>query len=320
MLYAICDGLTRGGCSGGSSGVVPNRQTRYDQTRHDQTRYDQTRYDQTRYDQTRYDQTRHDQTRHDQTRYDAENKSGGLHMKLQITYIHHNCFAIHAQDKTLLFDYPDAAHRPAKADALVRELLQSANAYIFVSHGHGDHFTPEITELASLADRAGLVLSDDVADLYGEHFERFDRVWTIEPDETTPVDDMQVEGFESTDMGVGFLVTINGAAIYFGGDVAEWVWPEQDESSQLFARNHFGEVLAQLAEKRIDIAFSNADKRLPDWAGGARFVRVVRPWFFVPMHTFGDTATLEQFAGYLGETETTLLRYEKMGDVMEVEV
>jgi len=53
---------------------------------------------------------------------------------------------------------------------------------------------------------------------------------------------------------------------------------------------------------------------LPNWGGAARFLEHVRPRLFVPMHAFGDTASIAGFARTLHVPDTKMFVYEKTGD------
>ena len=53
----------------------------------------------------------------------------------------------------------------------------------------------------------------------------------LEPDQCCALDDMRIETLESTDLGVGYLITWQGRRIWFGGDVAHWDWPVLDAAA-----------------------------------------------------------------------------------------
>jgi len=243
-------------------------------------------------------------------------------MDFVITYIHHNCFVLTAGARTFLFDYPASQHLSDHAVELVRAAVKDADLYVFASHSHEDHFTPAILRLADTARRTRFVLSYDIVELFAEFDpEHLDNVIVVEPEERYRLDGMDIEAFESTDLGVGFLITLEGARIYFGGDVAEWVWENQEAPAKAFSRRHFGEILDKLkARQPIHVAFSNADHRLANWAGGTRFVHEIQPTLFVPMHTFGNVEWLPRFATDLGPTATQLFLYAKTGERVALSV
>jgi L-ascorbate metabolism protein UlaG (beta-lactamase superfamily) len=243
-------------------------------------------------------------------------------MAVRITYVHHNCFILEIGGRTLLFDYPSEEHRTDAARALVEQKVAGADLWVVVSHSHPDHCTPEVAAFAGSAARCTFIVSYDVPDMYPEfEYDAGLDVTVLDPDEPAVVQGVPVQAFESTDLGVGFLFSFPGCGVYFGGDVAAWVWDRLDSRSRAAGQAYFNATLAELARKGVDIAFSNTDKRLENWAGGLEFVRTVRPRVFVPMHVFGKTQWVREFADLLhekGGMPETLFVYQRTGDSLDV--
>jgi L-ascorbate metabolism protein UlaG (beta-lactamase superfamily) len=245
-------------------------------------------------------------------------------MQATITYIVHNCFVLDLDGRTYLFDYPAPEHRDAAAEEAVRGLLRGRDATFVVSHSHGDHFDPNLLRLADLAGTARFLLSYDVGEMHPE-YENLERVLLAEPEESYEWEGLGVEAYESTDLGCGFLIRDRSVLVWFGGDVAEWAWEEADEASRAFSIEHYGRTLAALKRSGApDLAFVNADKRLANWAGGLRFAREVRPGLLVPMHVFGNTQWVAEFADELGaamgDAAPRLFRYGATGDTLSVDL
>ncbi len=242
-------------------------------------------------------------------------------MNLELVYVTHNCFLAETPDRLLLFDLPAAPHIDAPGVALVRERLVDKRVFVFASHSHEDHFTPDVRQLARSAREATFIVSDDIAELHDAfNPEKQPGVVVVEPETWVTVADMDILGFESTDMGVGFFIRFQGQGLYFGGDVAEWAWPGQDEASSDFSRRHFQATLARLRDLAPAVAFTNADARLPNWTGALDLAREVRPRLLVPMHAFGEPERIWRFAQDLEQTGhgCPLFLYEKPGDVLRV--
>ena len=233
-------------------------------------------------------------------------------MQVPITYVYHSCFCMKLGDSTLVFDYPAKAHRNAESEQVVAKALDGAHAYIFFSHSHNDHCSPEIIPLASKAASVRYILSYDVPEMIPEL--DIEGAVVVEPDEEYHVDDMKITCLDSNDLGVAFMIQAPGVSVYYGGDLAEWTWPNLDEHTKAFVEGYFGECLDQIKAFGPDIAFSNVDKRLPSLGGAARFIEHVQPRFFVPMHAFGNTASIAEFAGSLHAPDTKLFVYENTGD------
>ena len=74
---------------------------------------------------------------------------------MKITYIHHSCFLIELEQLYLLFDYVKGTLPVLSPD---KDLL------VLVSHRHGDHFSPDIFDLAEQHPKIRYILSDDIGE------------------------------------------------------------------------------------------------------------------------------------------------------------
>lgn len=68
----------------------------------------------------------------------------------------------------------------------------------------------------------------------------------MEPEDEIDIDGIDVKSFESNDLGNSYLISFNGIKIYFGGDLAEWIWPDMREKEREFVINYFKEILNEL--------------------------------------------------------------------------
>jgi hypothetical protein len=79
--------------------------------------------------------------------------------------------------------------------------------------------------------------------------------------------------------------------------------------------------LERIAAWSPDIAFQNADPRMPGTRGGInKFLEKVRPRVLVPMHLFGETATLADIEGPLARSGTKVVAYGEPGDRVTVTI
>jgi L-ascorbate metabolism protein UlaG (beta-lactamase superfamily) len=240
-------------------------------------------------------------------------------MKAAVTYVYHNCFVLELGGRTLVFDYPSAEHRNDEAEAVVRKALEGSDAYVFFSHSHPDHCSPEILGLAADAASVNYVLSYDVPDMVPEL--DLEDATTVEPEgEEYPVGDLTISGMESTDLGVAFLIRSREAFVYFGGDLAEWTWEGLKDIALDRERAYYEECIKDIAAFGPDIAFANLDVRLPNLGGGPQLVRDVGPKVFVPMHGFGKTDLLAGAAKKIEAPGTEIFIYRETGDRFEVEL
>lgn len=239
-------------------------------------------------------------------------------MRIDVTYVHHNCFVLTAGGRTLLFDPPAPEHLPAEARGVLESLVRGADLLVLASHGHPDHFDPDLARLTAPAARARCILSDDIADLLPDSVPQGALV--VGPDEEWQAFGLGLKTFESNDLGVAFLLRMQGAVVYFGGDLACWDWENAVPAERAFTERFFREHLERLAREGIDVAFSNVDRRLKSLAGGLDLLRAVRPRLFVPMHAFGDTAWLAGLPALAGPTASRIFVYARPGDAVSLEL
>jgi L-ascorbate metabolism protein UlaG (beta-lactamase superfamily) len=209
---------------------------------------------------------------------------------MDITYIHHDCFIVRHAGRVLLFDYPRPSHLPAGAAEMAAPLLRGADLVVFFSHGHPDHFDPDILAVTAQAASRRFVVSDDVADMFPDSLPP-DAV-IMAPDQTRQVEGFSVSTLESNDLGVAYLIETPGKRLYFGGDLAQWDWPTLPERAREETCRFFTSALSRIAAFAPDAAFTNCDFRLDSLGGVVAFAQTVRPGLLVPMHLFGDASRL----------------------------
>lgn len=208
---------------------------------------------------------------------------------LTIHHIHHSCFAVESERALLVFDY---WQDPA---ATLHQLLQTTTktVYFFVSHFHEDHYNPEILNLAGKK-----IVSYDTKKRRRIADEQVNA--TLRPDEHYDDGLISATAFKSTDVGLCYLVSIDGATIFHAGDYNNWYFERGDEHLKVSAREMEGLYLSilrkiKLATPAIDHVMFPIDPRLEEHT-----LRGIRQWLstipttnLYPMHNWGmDTSAL----------------------------
>lgn len=238
-------------------------------------------------------------------------------MHCRLIYIFHNCFVLKIGEKALLLDYPAPEFLSAEAAHAVRESVRDTELYIFSSHSHGDHFSPSVTEWVHIARKTYFIVAKDVAKAFPSLSTHGETLVTL-PGRKEAIGELTIEAYPSNDLGVAFLIAVGEKTLYFGGDLANWNWENDDEDRRLEA--FFRRILEKLVKQPIDLAFSNADPRLSNWSGAYEVIEKIKPRFFIPMHTFGKTEVLTDFRQGLPQTSTSVWTYDHPGDVVEFDL
>lgn len=219
-------------------------------------------------------------------------------MPMRITCIGHSGFAIETDGVTLVFDYY-TDHRCVLEPVLAR----AERVYVFVSHSHRDHLCRDIFDWRDRWLVARYVIANEcrrklarsmVLDEWPFAFVQRGGDWTDGA--------LAVHAFGSTDVGVSFLVEVQGRRLFHAGDYTCWQFEGAPPADVRKARGDFHAILRDIAAyaPHIDVAMMPVVPNLGgDFAYGAReFLKAVRCDRFIPMHMWGREREATQFQLY----------------------
>lgn len=192
---------------------------------------------------------------------------------MKITFIEHSGFSVELEQTVLLFDYYKGQ---------IPEFPKEKHIYVFVSHGHGDHYNREIFKLGGKYPKITYVLSDDIKTKKD--------VVKMGPHEQKDLGQIQIETLKSNDEGVAFLLQVEGKTIYHAGDLNWWHWNGEPDEDNLFYEKTFKEEIERIKGRKIDLAFMLLDPRQEDkyCLGMNYFLEKVQVNDVFPMHAFGS--------------------------------
>ena len=115
----------------------------------------------------------------------------------------------------------------------------SKTLYVFASHSHADHYDQQSETKEQYKD-IHYILSDDIKDnedaVVMKHMKK-------------EVAGIEIETFKrSNDMGVAFLVKVEGKTIYHAGS-AEWHWNGEPEEDNEYYKKTFQDEMKYLEEE-----------------------------------------------------------------------
>lgn len=231
-------------------------------------------------------------------------------IKAKIHYIYHSGFTLETDNAFLIFDYykhPDSNEYLANKDVLTPENLKSKKkVFIFSSHSHGDHFNPEILKWQQYNNNTEYILSSDIEIKYMRP-----NYTIISEGEEKSIKDIYVKAYGSTDIGISFLVKIDGLTIFHAGDLNWWHWKEDSLEERKLAEKAFKENISiiKAQQNNIDIAFFPVDSRLEEfyYVGGEHFIKELHPKILIPMHFGDDFSATRNFAEKFKIPQTTCI-------------
>ncbi len=235
-----------------------------------------------------------------------------------IWFLGHSGWGIRTRNHFLVFDYmPDdpPADQPGLCNgSIAPEELKGERVTVFATHEHGDHFDRRIFGWRERLPRATYVLGFRADTLPPHVF--------IGPRETREVDGMKITTIRANDLGVGFVVEVDGLVLFHAGDHAN---RNRDLSGDFTPEIEF----LQARGVKPDIAFlpitgCSLGDRVAVETGVEYALEKLRPALFLPMHagSFGcdfgacETRSHERFPQMRVETVSNRgdhLRYRKEG-------
>lgn len=218
---------------------------------------------------------------------------------IKTVYIWHDCFIIRTAKAVLVFDFWKDPYQKGELPNPLMEIDRSLPLYVFVSHGHKDHYNPEIFGWSVFFSDIRYIVSKDVMKRI-RHIINPDssykgvkvdasQVIAMKPGEVYVDGVIKVHSFASTDIGNSYAVEIGGYSIFHAGDLNAWIW--MDESTDQEVRKALGDYNAVLGSigkyfTEFDLCFFPVDSRIgTDYFSGARiFLERFRIGTFFPMH------------------------------------
>ena len=210
-----------------------------------------------------------------------------------ITHYYHSGFSVSEGDTLLVFDYwrGEEGELTGELELTAGEISAFAHVVVFISHEHIDHLDPIVFTWKDLTDVIYIVSSDMPVGTRGKRM--------APGDEYSPVDGVQVTAYDSTDLGVSFLVDFRGVRFFHAGDLNFWHWREESSMQEIEdADAEFRRAVAPLARSNIDVAFFPVDPRQGSMfeAGANYFILSVKPRVLIPMHYFHRADVAEEYA------------------------
>lgn len=234
---------------------------------------------------------------------------------VKINYLFNSGFTLETEKYLLIFDYYKDTVSEGNKDrtngAVGEEDLKiNKDILVFSSHSHKDHFNPVILEWQDIRPNIKYVLSSDI-----EVVRKNENIKFISAYEELKVGDVYVKAYGSTDIGISFLVKVEGITVFHAGDLNWWYWWDDTEGEIQQAERWFKDEVNRIKEEKIDIAFFPVDPRLEHnyCVGGEHFIKEINPQIFIPMH-FGENYQItENFADRMKRSNSRVIEIRFRG-------
>jgi L-ascorbate metabolism protein UlaG (beta-lactamase superfamily) len=232
---------------------------------------------------------------------------------MKLTYIYHSGYVVEWEQGAIIVDYYKDSH-----DGYVRRGLPSfpGRLYVLASHWHPDHFNKIVLEWKNVRPDVRYVFSKDI--LQNRLCAGRDASF-LEKGEAWRDERVRIEAFGSTDVGVSFLIEVEGKKIFHAGDLNNWHWDEESTPEEAAeAERSFLEEIDDLRKVTggVDLAMFPVDCRLGKnyMRGAQQFVDRIQTGIFAPMHFGEKYAEARAFKPYAEHAGCRFAAWTKTGE------
>ena len=240
-----------------------------------------------------------------------------MNKTMTVTYYHHSGFSVASGDILLVFDYwrGKKVRLPDELGVTPETLARFNEVIVFISHEHEDHFDEIVYSWEQYAPVTYIIADSLPAGAKGRRMNK--------GDELTLSDRVQVKADGSADAGVSFLVTVDGMKFFHAGDLNFWHWREVSNARQIQeADEDFRSEMADLQGVEIDVAFFPVDPRLGMLfdAGANYFTLTAKPRLLLPMHFWGRSDVMVEYARRSRTRETEIIAMTNHGQAIRLDI
>ena len=207
---------------------------------------------------------------------------------MEIVYLLNSGFMVKDEDTLILFDdYDD----PEKIVDRVVGKGNFEHLYILVSHAHFDHFGTHIRAYAPQTSR--YIFSNDIKHTKRVKMFPAELITFIKKYSEWEGDGIKIYTYDSTDVGISFLVELSsGIKIFHAGDFNWWHWESDAPEQKVLAEKSFKRQLKRMQGLEVDVAFFPVDGRLGEAQekGVTEFIKQVSVKNLIAMHRVGYPA------------------------------
>lgn len=263
-----------------------------------------------------------------------------INSKLKIYYIYHSGFAVETTNHLLIFDYYKELgntneSNSSKNFSLTNLIRNKKNVLVFSSHSHHDHFNPIILRWEECNQNIKYILSSDITleswksnyykisqneELLFETELKDNIALSSSTEAKNELESVYIKAYGSTDIGISFLIKVDGINFFHAGDLNWWHWKEDSLEERKSAQENFKKEIEKIKGEHIDIAFFPVDPRLEEFyaLGAEYFIKELEPKILVPMH-FGDNSHISrEFAEKNSNSTIKLVTINSPGEELKI--
>lgn len=226
---------------------------------------------------------------------------------MKIIHAFHSGFIVKVKDRILMFDCLDGS--------LSEHFSDKDDVYVFISHGHSDHYSKEVFDWERKNSKIKYFLGYDI-----DITDAKENYYSMERYQSLNIEGLNIQSFGSTDRGVSFLVTIDDIGIFHAGDLNWWHWENDSGQAQKKEAEDYKNEVNRLKGKKIDVAFVPVDPRLGDhyYLSAEYFAKTIDPKVLIPMHFSNEFSITKKIKNKLKSYDLKVLEIESKNQEFDI--
>lgn len=170
--------------------------------------------------------------------------------KYNVKYYGHSAYSVETENYFLIFDYVGESSENINGIELsIKQSMINFNEIskqilMFNSHNHFDHYNPKLNKELSN--------NENIFTIVGGYADKIKNTMYILPGDSINIKGVQIYAEHSTDIGVCFVLEVDGLIIYFAGDNIDW--GDSKETTTKYLMSMYG-INTILNNRPIDICF-----------------------------------------------------------------
>ena len=223
---------------------------------------------------------------------------------MKINHIYHSGFVIELESTVLIFDWYSGE---------LPDFDPGKKVFVFVTHGHADHYSSRIWTLRSRYEKICYIL-----DCCTAPEQKGDNIFHVQPGRHYRIRNTLVYAIRSNDEGVAYVVSAEGYNFFHAGDLNIWHWKDSQDDQNAYSLKIYRRQIEKISGWCFDAAMIPLDPRLEDNAPNAiiEFMSTVECRHLFPMHYWNRR---EEAAVYLRDVRLDPFR-DRICFVNEMEV
>ena len=191
---------------------------------------------------------------------------------MKITHIYHSGFVIELESTVLIFDWYSGE---------LPDFDPGKKVFVFVTHGHADHYSSKIWTLRSRYEKICYIL-----DCCTAPEQKGDNIFHVQPGRHYRIRNTLVFAIRSNDEGVAYVVSAEGYNFFHAGDLNIWHWKDSQDDQNAYSLKIYRRQIEKISGWCFDAAMIPLDPRLEDSAPKAiiEFMSTVECRHLFPMH------------------------------------